>query len=115
MSGISLTRSPTLTNMRATFRGNPRLPDFAVVTVKCASSGDPISTLFPSTIRSRHMRKIMCDRFWQAGISWIFVIVVVCATAIVGHSQTQITTGTIEGTVTDEQRSEEHTSELQSR
>ena len=49
------------------------------------------------------MRKTMFERFWQAGSSLIFALVVVCAVAVTGYSQTQSTTGTIEGTVTDEQ------------
>ncbi len=49
------------------------------------------------------MQKNRLDRLWQAGSSFMFAVIVVCAVLITGHSQTQITTGTIEGTVTDEQ------------
>jgi len=49
------------------------------------------------------MQKNRLDWLLQAGSCLIFALVVVCATAITGYSQTQITSGTIEGTVTDEQ------------
>jgi carboxypeptidase family protein/TonB-dependent receptor-like protein len=49
------------------------------------------------------MRKNKFDRLLQAVSCLIFALVVVCAASITGHSQTQATTGTIEGTVTDEQ------------
>ncbi len=49
------------------------------------------------------MRKNAFDRLWQTVSSLIFALVVVCAASVTGHGQTQATTGTIEGTVTDEQ------------
>ena len=49
------------------------------------------------------MQKTMFERFWKAGSSLIFALVVVCAVAVTGHSQTQSTTGTIQGAVTDQQ------------
>jgi hypothetical protein len=51
------------------------------------------------------MLKNTFDRLWQVGNPLMFALIVVCAVSITGHSQTQITTGTIEGTVTDEQGS----------
>ena len=49
------------------------------------------------------MQKNTFDRLWQVGSSLMLALIVICAASIAGHSQTQITTGTIEGTVTDEQ------------
>ena len=49
------------------------------------------------------MRKNQFEQFWQAGISLIFAVIVVFAIAVAGYSQTQSTTGTIQGAVTDPQ------------
>src|SRR5215471_4315571 len=49
------------------------------------------------------MQKTMFERFWQVGSSLIFVLLVVLAVAVTGYSQTQSTTGTIQGAVTDPQ------------
>jgi hypothetical protein len=49
------------------------------------------------------MLKNTFHRLWQAGSPLMFALIVLCAAFMTGNSQTQITTGTIEGTVTDEQ------------
>ena len=49
------------------------------------------------------MRKNKFQQFWPAGSSLIFAVMVVFAVAVGGYSQTQSTTGTIQGAVTDPQ------------
>jgi Carboxypeptidase regulatory-like domain/TonB-dependent Receptor Plug Domain len=49
------------------------------------------------------MLKNTFHRLWQAGSPLMFALIVLSAAFVTGNSQTQSTTGTIEGTVTDEQ------------
>lgn len=48
------------------------------------------------------MNKDTFRSLWQAISRLAIAVVVIFATAVIAYSQTQITTGTIEGTVTDE-------------